>query len=187
MDVPVEHFLKIKAIAHLAEFVDVIDFAAVEDVALAADGGQRALVRVHRREDDARVGYFAVYILRSVIPVDADRLDRLRWIVVGVQEFHDAREVVGLAGRLAYQVDVVYAKALWLEMRRTRVLAVGMQARARRYGAAFAGAARLRGTRKATAEVGKDKAEQKRTGRDTGKSYHELRKRCRRPRPDCHP
>ena len=46
-------------------------------------------------------------VLWSIIPVDPNGVDRRLRIVICMQEFHDAREVIGFAWRLADQVDVV--------------------------------------------------------------------------------
>lgn len=47
LDVPVEHALKVKAVATLAELVEVLYLRPVLDVALAADRRERAGIRVH--------------------------------------------------------------------------------------------------------------------------------------------
>lgn len=107
MNITVKHFLEIEAVSALSEFVDVFDLRTMENVALAADSSEWAAVGVHRREKHTRVGYFSLNVLWPVIPVDSDRIDWLRWVVVGVEKLHNPGKIVGFAGRLANEVNMV--------------------------------------------------------------------------------
>ena len=62
---------------------------------------------MHCRVHQASVVVVALHISWPIEPVDSQRLDALRWIVVGMYEFHDPTKIVRLAGRLAHKVQLV--------------------------------------------------------------------------------
>lgn len=108
MDVAVEHALEIEMVTLLSVLIEVVDFRAVGDIALAADGVERAAIRVHRGEQDPGIGHLALYIFRPIVPIDAHGIDGPLGVVARVEKLHDAGKVVWLARWFAYQIDVVY-------------------------------------------------------------------------------
>jgi len=64
---------------------------------------------MHCRVHEAIVTVEALDISRAVVPVDSKGVDgRIRIVGIGVQEFHEPTEIVGLARRFAYKVYMVY-------------------------------------------------------------------------------
>lgn len=52
-----------------------------------------------------------MYVARAVVPVDAQGVDRVGGIIIGVKKLHNTRQIVGLTRRFAYKVYVVYGKS----------------------------------------------------------------------------
>jgi len=107
LDVAVVELLVPEAVGRFAELVHAVNLAAVHYAALAAQRRQRANVGVHRGEDLARVDGLAPDILRAVEPVDAYRVHGSGGVVPGVQELHDAAQVVGLAGGFTDEIHMI--------------------------------------------------------------------------------
>lgn len=80
----------------------------MENVALSANSSEGTAIGVHRREKHARIGHFPLDIFWSIIPIYSDRVDRLRWVIVGVEKLHDTGKVVGFAWGLANEVNMVW-------------------------------------------------------------------------------
>src|SRR3954453_245992 len=62
---------------------------------------------MHRGKNKARVLHLAPDVLGPVVPIDAQRVDRIRIVVLDVQELHDASEIVRLARWLTDQINVI--------------------------------------------------------------------------------
>ena len=107
MDEAIENLVEPEAVLCLAVFVQITNLTPMQNLALAAEGSERAKVGVHCRVHQASVVVIALHISWPIKPVDSQRLYALRWIVVGMYEFHDPTKIVRLAGRLAHKVQLV--------------------------------------------------------------------------------
>lgn len=107
LDVTVVELLVPEAVGRLAVLVHVGDLNAMPDLAFATQRGERADIRVHGRKDQTSVGDLAADVLGAVVPIDAQRVDGPLGVVLRVEEFHDAAQIVRLAWRLTDQVDMI--------------------------------------------------------------------------------
>ena len=108
MNITIEQPVVPKAISCLSILIDVFDFASVLDPTFSPQRGERTHVGVHGREDDAGIGHLAIDIARTIIPVHTNRVDGKGRLVVHVQEFHDACEIVGFSRRLTHEIDMIW-------------------------------------------------------------------------------
>lgn len=63
---------------------------------------------MHCRIDQAGVIVVTLHIPRAIKPIDAQRFNSLLGVVVDVDEFHNSAEIIGLAGRLAHKVHLIW-------------------------------------------------------------------------------
>lgn len=108
MDEAIKDLVEPETVLGLAVLVQVANFATMQDLAFPPEGCNGAKVRVHRRIDETSVIVVALHVSWAIEPIDAQRLDPLLGVVVDVDEFHDPAEVVGLAGRLAHKVHLIW-------------------------------------------------------------------------------
>lgn len=75
MNVSIIHFIKVKAVLLLAVLIEVIYFSTVPYKTFPSNGRKWTWIRMHCGEDDSCICCFSLYIFRSVVPVDTDRID----------------------------------------------------------------------------------------------------------------
>jgi hypothetical protein len=63
---------------------------------------------MHGRVHEASIIVVTLNVSRAIIPIDSHRLYSLLWVIVDVDKLHDPAEIVGLAGRLANEVHLVW-------------------------------------------------------------------------------
>jgi hypothetical protein len=108
LHVSIVELVEPKAVLFLTEDVQVVDAAHVLNVALSSQRGERTCVRVHRGKDDSRILNSSSNVFWPIEPVDANGIDWLTRVIVGMEKFHDSGKVIGLAGRLADEVGMVW-------------------------------------------------------------------------------
>ena len=62
---------------------------------------------MHRCVNKPGVIVVSLNISWTVEPIDAERIYALLWVVVNVDEFHNAAQIVGFSRRLAYKVHLI--------------------------------------------------------------------------------
>lgn len=112
LDVAVVEFFEPEAVGVLAIGVRRADVNPMPNLTLATQGRQGCDVRVHCSKHDSSVRHLAANVPRPIVPIDAQCVDGLGGVVVGMQEFHDAAQVVWLARRLAHEVHMICSRSL---------------------------------------------------------------------------
>ncbi len=112
MNVTIIQLFVPEAIFLLPELVKFFYFALVLNLARPPQRRQWAHVGVHRSEDLASIIHFATNVLRSIIPVESQSINRLSVVIVHVKEFHDAAEVIRFAWRLTDKIHVIWVQSV---------------------------------------------------------------------------
>jgi len=102
LDVSIIQFLVPEAVLCLSVFVIVVNLIAIRDATFPAQRRQRTGIGMHRGKDQSSVGNLALNVSRTIVPIDAESINRVVWVVTGVQKFHNSGQVVRLARRFAY-------------------------------------------------------------------------------------
>ena len=63
---------------------------------------------MHCRVHQTRVIVVALHVSWTIVPIDSHGLYALLWVIVDVDKLHDPAKIVGLAGRLAHEVHLIW-------------------------------------------------------------------------------
>ncbi len=62
---------------------------------------------MHGSEDLSSIVHLASNVLRAIVPINPQRVDRLIVVIVRVKELHDSSQIIGLPRRLADKIYMV--------------------------------------------------------------------------------
>lgn len=107
MNKAIKNLIEPEAVFRLAELVEIVDLAPVQNLAFASKRCDGAQVRMHCGVHQAGVIVVALNVPRPIEPVHAERFHAFLRVIVNMDKFHNPAEVVRLAWRLAYKVDLI--------------------------------------------------------------------------------
>lgn len=82
------------------------------NLTLASQRRQGTDVGVHCCEEGSCIGCLAANVSGAVEPIEAQCINGLGLVILLVQKFHDATNIIGLPGRLAHKVNMICDESL---------------------------------------------------------------------------
>ena len=108
VDISIEQLLVPERILLFSICIQIADLAAMADLASPSQSSDVDRASLKGGEKKSCIVFGAVYVSWPQEPVDLQSVYRLRMFIVGVEEFQDPSQIIRLARRLTYRVDLIW-------------------------------------------------------------------------------